>query len=170
MADSIPLSTFPAPLAHLLLYGGDGLPAAWGPVTAIARGVWDPLAGVVREPTGRREYDPLAPQHYVPRLPLDAASPWPARMAVVAAHLLGGEEIRGASVYWSDAVLLTLAWLIDGDRESVCFNAETGEEVYFGHWNLPTLPAHLSAHSPEVALLLALYAVPAIKARVEALQ
>ena len=168
--DSALLSTFPAPLAHLLLCGGGGLAAAWGPMTAIARGVWDPLAGVVREPTGRREYDPLAPQHYVPRLPLDPASPWPARMAVVAAWMLGVQEIRGASLYWSDITILTCASLVDGDREYLGWSAETGEEYYIGELNLPTLPGHLNNHDPEVALLLALWDVPELRARVEATQ
>jgi hypothetical protein len=35
--------------------------------------------------------------------------------------------------------------------------------------DLPTLPAHLALHPPEVALLMALFDVPEIRARVEAL-
>ena len=115
------------------------------------------------------EYCPLEePEGW--SIPLDPASPWPARMAVVAAWMLGVQEIRGASLYWSDVTILTCASLVDGDREYLGWSAETGEEYYIGELNLPTLPSHLNNHDPEVALLLALWDAPELRARVEATQ
>lgn len=166
------LSVLPAPLLRLVLLGGGGLGPAWGPMT-----VTDDFYGRINcvwgngwavgyagyETDGRwRIGDGNAAS-----ISLFPSSPWPARLALVAAHLLGGEEIRGASVYLSDPWKVVCAWLVDGDRESLCWHTDTGDELYCGGLCLPTLPAHLAQHPPEVALLLALWDVPDVRARVE---
>jgi hypothetical protein len=102
---------------------------------------------------------------------IDSASPWAARLAVVAAWMLGRS---GVSVWIGDNdVFLTLN--IATDRNTiiqVAWHRSTGQR-YAGSVpapNLPTLPTHLAAHPPIVALLLALYDVPEIMARVDAVR
>lgn len=186
----IPLSTFPPALARLLLCGGGGLPAAWGPLFDARDQMWpwdaarrhvlqydDRPAGLIHW----RSHPFSAPTGW--SLPLEA-SPWPARMAVVAAWMLelqkgaplGGRIFRRTEIEGFQATRLhlfrwdapyTIRWLPDGSAE---FTRDDGRR--WCRWpalNLPTLPTHLTLYPPEVALLLALYDVPEIKARVEAL-
>lgn len=172
MADSIPLSAFPAPLAHLLLCGGGGLVPAWGPLHHVQTHEadvypWDPMIGKASGLPGYLYDD--GPRIECWTLPLDA-SPWPARMALVASHLLCRPKpsILAAHIE-ADEDVIRLYYFAGPMNGSRCWYRSTGMDA--GRLDdLPTLPTHLSAHPPEVALLLALYDVPAIKARVEALQ
>lgn len=90
---NIPLSAFPAPILRLILCGGEGLAPAWGPLTHADEDYetpWYPTFGaaIVSSDEGRGylHADPLnEPDDWF--MPLDDASPWPARLAVVAACL-----------------------------------------------------------------------------------
>jgi hypothetical protein len=102
---------------------------------------------------------------------LDAESYWITRLAVTAAWML----VRSGVGVWigDNDVFLTLN--IATDRNTiiqVAWHRSTGQR-YHGSIpapSLPTLPAHLAAHPPVVALLLALYDVPEIRARVDAVR
>lgn len=91
---NIPLSIFPAPLLRLILCGGNGLPSAWGPLMERVddependrRWTLDRYGHVMnREHLGSRT--PMSEEAGRWFMPLDDASPWPARLAMVAACL-----------------------------------------------------------------------------------
>ena len=177
---NIPLSTFPAPLLRLILCGGNGLPMAWGPLDGTYHGgstedsAWHPRREVAITSKGAEYHllsdDPdelfAGDEGWV--FPLDAASPWPARLAMVAAWMLGRS---GVGVWLGDNdVFVTLN--IATARNTiiqVAWHRSTGQR-YVGSVpapSLPALPQHLQTHPPAVALLLALYDVPEIRVRVE---
>ena len=147
------LSTFPPDLLRLVLCGDDVLPAAYGPMSALAFGVWDPQAGIVRESTLRREYDPFRQPERV-RLPL---AHWSPRLAQVTARLLDLDDeparidMRGRD---SGRVGLSL-W----GRLVATWEVADGRAIAddFDAPDLPTLPRLLTDHAPEVALLLAVW-------------
>jgi len=58
--------------------------------------------------------------------------------------------------------------LADTGPDVLCWDVETGAAIGDGR-DLPTLPAHLLTHDPAIALLLSLFDVPEIRAKVEAL-
>lgn len=172
---NIPLTTFPAPLPRLILCGRPGLAPAWGPVRDQYGYLWpwNPLAHDVAWPRGDSgegiTLAPLAsPEAW--SLPLDAASPWPARLAMVAALMASAWMPEGVSA----EVVLGECWLhlytysggVADIRAWACDDGGNIEPGAVG-LDLPTLPQHLQTHPPTVALLLALYDVPEIRARVE---
>lgn len=180
MSESIPLSTFPMPLLRLILCGGGGLSAAWGPLVNQHGDAypWWP------DEEGSLGFSDVPGEHGYYRaeviraasgwsLPLNTSSPWPARLAMVAAWVvdqypelgpIAGVEVAAEDEYLRVRILrhgclYGLDWLVsDGG------NLEPGGEPL----DLPTLPTHLAFHTPAVAILLALYDVPEIRARVEA--
>ena len=171
---NIPLSTFPAPLLRLILCGGKGLAPAWGPLKHTDEDCetpWCPTFGaaIVSSDEGRGylHTDPINESDGW-SIPLDDASPWPARLAMVAAWMLGRSGVGG----WlgDNDVFVTLN--IATDRNTivqVAWHRSTGQRYMGGvpAPSLPTLSQHLQAHPPAVALLLALYDVPEIRVRVE---
>lgn len=190
MADHADLSIFAWPLLRLILCGGKGLAPAWGPVLHT-----DPTDGGPWVNTGEWAWNPNE-QRCVRRdragyfifdgdrrwaIPLDAASPWPARLALVAAWMKWGEVPLWAAVAmdaprWLGAVPalhLSARFLRGGWEGKSCvyrWLAGTGAARITNAMEpaLTTLPQHLGVHPPIVALLLALYDMPEIRARVEA--
>lgn len=175
------LSTFPSPLARLILCGGGGLPPAWGPIQGGlygSRWTWDPergVAGIYGPEEFRCGFHGVLECPETWHLPLDAASPWPARLATVAAWMVW-QTVPVAAVVsetegyvWIEMIDHRDGWL----RKTCAVAWRMSDGVCFGgRWgdvHLPTLPTHLANHPPTVALLLALYDVPEIRARVEAL-
>lgn len=172
-----PLSTFPAPLLRLILCGGGGLAPAWGPIISWDGHLWTldrsgfALRMVMLDGEPIRSGVPVLERPALWSLPIDAASPWPARLALVAAWIARADKQRidGAGFvldepWWrlyslSDGLLYEHTWrLDDGGNIEPC---DTG-------FDLPTLPQHIQTHHPAVALVLALWDVPEIRARIEA--
>lgn len=177
--DHVLIAALPPPLARLILCGGEGLPAAWGPVLHVCgqRLVWDGAeqvahAGASMSGSARElRLTPDSPW----RLPLDH---WCDRLALVAAWMLG-MKTRAARVRWHGpewwvsldvwpdrgGVLDMFEWTRSGRLRRSAWSV--------GAPNLPTLntllPMFGGEHNPSVALLLSLWDVPEIRARVEAL-
>ena len=101
-------------------------------------------------------------------LPLDAASPWSARLAMVAAWMVSGRS-EFASIHQHLSDLIVLASWRGPWQEPERWTWTGRGWAAASPFPLPTLPAHLANHPPAVALILALYDVPEIRARVEAL-
>ena len=190
---NIHLNAFPTPLLRLILCGGKGLAPAWGPLAKDkqVRWMWDPWRQFVQmyddSPVGItywREYPAHAPESW--SIPFDDASPWPDRLAMVAAYLTWLDtspkvllnppefDMLAASIdlvfdEWEKGRVVALTRLAHrGPLPSVHtwkWSAKTG--FCWGNGpRLTTLPEHLHTH-PTVAMLLALYDVPEIRARVE---
>ena len=175
------LTTFEAPLLRLILCGGGGVPGAWGPLLHGGSGVlgcgdpnwghwvWDPAMGAAVRPN--RAHTQVVDYAERWSLSLDPASPWPARLALVAAWLASAWMPSGAVA----EVAICERWLhiytySGGASDVRSWACDDGGNIEPGavRLDLPTLPTHLAAHPPVVALLLALYDVPEIRARVEA--
>lgn len=173
-----PLNTFPTPLLRLILCGSKGLALAWGPLDGSAIGgsaavsAWHPWREVAI--TDRRvEYALLDEEDGDLTgwaLPLDADSPWPARLALVAAWMASAWMPAGVSA----EVIPGECWLhlytySGGVADIRAWACNDGGNIEPGAVQLdsPTLPQHLQTHPPTVALILALYDVPEIRARVE---
>ena len=170
------LSTFPLPLLRLVLLGGGGLAPAWGPLLDKGGKVWawlpDTQQAVLTAHTVHTT-SPLRPSLSVLSLPLDASSPWPARLAMVAAWVV--EMPAGFAVIGTDRIegvgpFLRLTVWEGGTGHFPLYSVQWSCLGGAGHGrrNLPTLPAYLANHPPEIALPLALFDVPEIRARVEA--
>jgi hypothetical protein len=117
---------------------------------------------------------------------LDAESYWITRLALIAAWMLGRKYIIGASVEVEDdyhLLMLSVSMRAHlggkNDAEPMFMRGHVSHTLTWcdrdgsgddGKNNLPTLPTHLAAHPPIVALLLALYDVPEIMARVDAVR
>lgn len=160
-----PISAFPAALLRPILCGGGNLPPAYGPLLDSARGLlWmgDPGRAIDHGLPGVQE----SPESC--HIPLDPASPWPARLAQVAVWMITGWAPPFASV---DDELLGLVVLSqwrgpwqEPERWSwVRRNGRASSATF----DLPTLAEHRSNHPLHAALLLALYDVPEIRARME---
>lgn len=168
---NIPLSAFPAPLLRLILCGGKGLAPAWGPLADVdgAMCSWHPYRGEVFVSGDYTTTDPTLDAGSW-SLPLDDASPWPARLAAVAAWMLN-QPCRAAYIQPETPELFHSLVMMPADPMAVKMVlvgwCEDGINTLWGGVNLPTLPQHLQAHPPTIALLLALYDVPEIRARVE---
>ena len=169
-----PLSTFPAPLLRLILCGGKGLAPAWGPLlrNSQVRWAWDPGRRCVQmyddQPDGvtRWVMNPTFDQNGW-SLPLDADSPWPARLALVSAWMIGAGEVVAARILAGTPSGIVLEfWPINQQNDTSAWWRDDGTNGYRGP-DLRALPQHLQ-HPPAVALLLALYDVPEIRARMEA--
>lgn len=172
------LTTFPSPLLSPILCGAKGLAPAWGPLAcpdwSTQAYAWNPMTCDVTFPRGMSEESSGPPRPLVTpeawSLPLDAASPWPARLAMVAALMASAWMPEGVSA----EVVLGECWLhlytysggVADIRAWACDDGGNIEPGAVG-LDLPTLPQHLQTHPPTVALLLALYDVPEIRARVE---
>lgn len=175
-----PLSTFPTPLLRLILCGGKGLAPAWGPVLQAGSQVlgcgdpnygqwaWDAVLGAAVRPDRAPKCLLDKPDGW--SIPLDATSPWPARLAMVAAWMASAWMPAGVSAEVCHGerwiCLYTYSERASDVRSWACgdgANIEPGAVLV----DLPTLPQHLQTHPPAVALLLALYDVPEIRARVE---
>jgi hypothetical protein len=103
-------------------------------------------------------------------MPLDAESPWPARLALVAAWMLR-RLMKGApelSVIDVDADVLFLTGICGMAGWCIATGSDDPDLCFYAAPNLPTLPQYLQAHPPAVALVLALWDVPEIRARIEA--
>lgn len=174
----INLTTFEAPLRRLILCGGGALPTAYGPVESRDGHRWTldssgfALRMVLLDGEPIRSGTPLLERPDLWSLPLDPASPWPARLALVAALLASAWMPPGAAA----EVAIYKCWLhlytySSGVADVRAWACNDGGNIEPGavRLDLTTLPAHLAAHPPVVALLLALYDVPEIRARVEAL-
>lgn len=165
-------SVFPLPLLQLVLCGGKGLAPAWGPLHHVHTHEdevypWDPVILAASSLPSHLRDDGARIEMW--SLPLNADSPWPARLALVAAWMVGNSG--GSSALIHAGINLTLMTVTA--RPSIIqamWATESGlrldSQVPWPH--LPTLPTHLDAHPPSVALLLALYDVPEIRARVDA--
>lgn len=175
MSDNAPavmLSTFASPLRRLILRGGGGLPPAWGPLVAADGSeccVWSGdidrafnLSGCVLNPPSGWS------------LPLNDASPWLERLAKIATWMLHPRHRYLCAIVDVSKEFFTLTrvrftnherGLGMGDWTWSLGNGKTENSPI----DLPTLPAYLANHPPAVALLLALYDAPEIRARVEAL-
>ena len=169
------LSTFPLPLLRLVLLGGGGFAPAWGPLFHTQRGLtaFDPWYSVPCGDHYVRLPHPALSEVEGWSLPLDASSPWPARLAMVAAWVV--EMPAGFAVIGTDRIegvgpFLRLTVWEGGTGHFPLYSVQWSCLGGAGHGrrNLPTLPAHLATRPPEVALLLALFDVPEIRARVEA--
>ena len=162
------LSVFEPPLQRLILCGGGGLPAAYGPLVRYDGTVfiWSPTTETAHPADGLgADLHPLKiPACFV--LPLDH---WRARLALVAVGVLFQHRPRFAQVcpQVDGCILLAVyagpfhepgrhLWSLTGGGDAAARN-------------IPALPAHLTAHDPHVAVPLALWDVPDIRARVEAL-
>ena len=174
---NIPLSTFSAPLLRLILCGGKGWPPAWGPLVGKSGKIWawHPLdMWPARNDYQLQAGGPLA-SPLLWSMPLDATSPWPARLAMVAAWMLdvpcfaAHVQPETPELFFSLVMmpvdpmaeeLRFVAWCDDGSEANTEANGQHGVP-------LPSLSQHLQTHPPAVALLLALYDVPEIRARVE---
>jgi len=178
------LNTFPAPLSRLILCGGGGLAPAWGPLKD-ALGMtwpWDPhdedIAWPPGCPSGTRAIwcqPPLAaPQQW--SIPLDAESPWPARLALVAAWMvvppMQRKYIAAANIEITPSSICLRVWLGGGEPINYEWDLQDAEGAC--SWSgllVPapsTLPQHIQTHPPVVALVLALWDIPEIRARIEA--
>ena len=194
-SDMAPLKTFAAPLQRLILCGGGGLPPAWGPLlpAGSAEPTYTLWHGSQRGPVAVSPFHHMFVPMEAPEawsIPLDASSPWPARLGLVAAYLAW--QYTRPEVRISQPETDMLAGSIDstyyewemGDvialtRFAHCgalpngrtwrWSVKTGMYWDYGMPRLPTLPTHLANHQPVVALPLALYDVPEIRARVDAL-
>ena len=168
------LSTFPLPLLRLVLLGGGGFAPAWGPLFHTQRGLtaFDPWYSVPCGDHYVRLPHPALSEVEGWSLPLDASSPWSARLAMVAAWMLSPRHrYLAATIACSEGyVALTRVRLTDLERGLAMGDWTWGAngKSENAEVNLPTLPAHLATRPPEVALLLALFDVPEIRARVEA--
>lgn len=186
----IPLSTFPEPLRRLILCGDPdkGLPPAWGPLVQEAK--WH-ASGVLIQPlyhddmdmprvrdigTGNEERLDVGRWHQAWFLPMDGASPWPARLALVCGLLATpqafgdagapiGARVRVSKRDGRPSMRLDLCWCPPGSHDTEWYlDAGSGPLVaganlrYGGHI-LTTLPTHHAAHPdhPAVGLLLALW-------------
>lgn len=170
-----PLDVFPDALRSLLLRGGDGLPCAYGPIKSRDGHLWtlDPSGFALRmvmldgEPI--RSGVPVLERPELWFLPLDAESPWPARLALVAAWMASAWMPSGAFA----EVILGDCWLhlytySGGVADIRAWSCDDGGNMEPGavRSDLPTLPQHLQTRPPAVALVLALWDVPDIRARV----
>ena len=174
------LRSFPPALARLVLLGAGELPAAWGPMKGDGTEVvWDPRRGVVLSRLGER--DPLQDMgRWDWSLPLDASSPWPARLATVAAWMLQPtlpvrvarlrapdkhyEHYQLWASYLSDSTVWRYEWRLNGKGDAAILRGATEDRQ--PSLDLSTLPQWHALHPPEVALLLALYDVDEIRGRV----
>ena len=189
-----PLNTFPAPLLRLILCGGGGLAPAWGPLDHIdgESVAWNPLDAVALMDDGAGDppirWRPLAlPGLW--SLPLDAESPWPVRLALVAAYLTWLAttpkiiinphkfDMIAASVdldydEWEQGQVVKLTRFAHRGPVPSAFSwvwsTATGRAWTPGAPYLLAAPALLAQHPPAVALVLALWDVPGIRARIEA--
>lgn len=175
----VSLTTFDAPLLRLILCGGGGLAGAWGPVlgheldgTPRIPWLWDPRIKCFVNGSCRRDPFDARDLREGWSLLLDDASPWPARLALVAALLASAWMPSGAAA----EVVLGECWLhlytySGGASDVRSWACDNGGNIEPGavRLDLPTLSTHLAAHPSVVALLLALYDVPEIRAWVEAL-
>lgn len=160
------LSSFPSQLQQLVLLGGGGLGPAWGPLDHVADGryLWD--GHYIAYPVNTRCFSRTVlrgPSQW--SLSLSSSSPWPARLALVAARLLCRQNppVLAAHIE-ADEDMVRLYYFAGAMNGSRCWYCRSGEDA--GRIdNLPTLPAHLIAHPPEVALLLALWDVEEVRAR-----
>lgn len=163
------LSVFPPPLLRLVLCGGGGLPVAYGPLHRYdgAMCVWEPLTGFALA-LDQRGRDPLLDLDGY-RLPLDH---WRLRLAVVAAWMLMPRHAYLCAHIEAGSKFLALTRVRFTEHERGMAIGDWTWDVGSGRTenaqiDLPTLPSHLLAHDPAVALLLALYDVPEIRAKVE---
>lgn len=164
--DHVLIATFPHPLARLVLCGGEGLPAAWGPVVRASDGVWtwNPLTQRAIRPATIEQPALLSePDGWT--LPLGH---WRPRLAVVAAWMLGWHKVIAADVQADRGGVVLRGWSHTSDAIWVRRWGPTGIASPAGR-DLYTLPAHLRDHDPAVALLPSLFDVPEIRARMEAL-
>lgn len=180
------LATLPASLQRLVLLGAPGLPAAWGPlVEGSGPVVWtfDANSGHALRPEPDADggcivsYQSVldSPKRWT--LPLDPESPWRARLAVVAAWVLGMDEGPAKGLEPYGAAILRMA---HSDYLNLCgwWGTSSGgpRHAEVERWagllprasDLPTLPQHLAAHPPEVALLLALWDAGVVQRRLKA--
>ena len=161
------LSIFPAPLRELILLGGNGLEAAWGPLVCVNGYTWtlDASGYGVRVPAGSdgpvRTGAPVVEIPHLLSLPL---THWRARLAMVAAHLLNIETPACYIQVETDDVWLSL-YLLDpeplGERTITASWRPDGSSANENHEvdipDLPTLPTHIATHAPEVALVSAIW-------------
>lgn len=174
---NVNLAVFPAPLLRLILRGGHGLTPAWGPLAcpdwSTRAYVWNPMAYDVTFPRGMSQESggpprPLvAPESWF--MPLDDDSPWPARLAMISTWLVDPSRVMPSCVRDNgDDTISLIAW----DGSDILWEARwtmggvVVEPTDRPGLNLPTLAQHLQAHPLIVALPLALYDVPEIRARV----
>ena len=174
------LTTFEAPLLRLILCAGDGLAPAYGPLFGPrigdmeqARFIWDGEGIALLDGDDESVYGLLDAGRDLDGwlMPLDA-SPWPARLALVAALLASAWMPSGVSA----EVAICERWLhlytySGGASDVRSWACNDGGNIEPGavRLDLPTLPTHLADHPPVVALPSALFDVPEIRARVEAL-
>lgn len=162
------LSVFPAPLARLILRGGAELPWAFGELHRVESPgqiahLWDPRLCYAHGAFGE---DPLTrPERWA--VPLAATSPWPARLARVAAWML---RWRSTPV---DIEFTTTSLYLQSREGAARWNPRTGKCLPDQtdaslEPDLPTLPNRIvEVRYPVAALPLALFDLPELKARVE---
>lgn len=174
------LTVFPSSVLRAILCGGEGLPAAWGPLECTHRfaasdGQWVWGEGHTLRPDRRGfGFDTLTRLGAHWRLPLEH---WRARLARVSAWMLGAVDVLAAAVVVRSTGLSLWVWP-QGDEgadppDPTCYRWALDGEADAGggsFYDLPSLPVHMRDHDPHIALLLALYDVPEIRARVEAVK
>ena len=157
------LSAFPFPLLRPILCGAGDLPPAYGPLQGGLYGsiwMWDPTRA---DDHGAIE----APESW--HLPLDPASPWPARLARVAVWMITGWAPPFASVDDDLTGIVVLSGWCGPWKEPERWSwVRRNGRAASAAFDLPTLAEHRSNHPIHTALLLALYDVPEIRARMEA--
>lgn len=164
----IPTTLFPANLCRLILFGGGGLPPAYGPICAETRqpgahafGVWDGSRGSLHL-NGQVEKT-VSTDWFLPTTEQD---PWPSRFAHVAAAMAFGGTWRSATIDAFAASVRLTAWTPGVERTTLWDLFGSPDQ---GDLRLRTLVRHRQMIEwGNVALLLALYDVPAIKAHVDA--
>ena len=172
------LNIFEPALQRLILCGGGGLPAAYGPLVCVNGYTWtlDASGYALRIPAGGQE--PIRSALAVLALPAMWTLPldhWRSRLALVAAWMIAPpmslKYLAAARldptpdsiclrVWLGGGDTMTYEWALSGDSGACSW---AGRAVPLPH----TLPVHLTQHEVHVALLLALYDVPKIRARLE---
>lgn len=179
------LSILPSPILRLVLLGGGGLAPAYGDLLDPwgSRWAWHPVERLALRGSVRGGAEVLGDTEKW-SLDLSPGSPWPARLALVAA-LLSQSTLEPWLI--DEAVAAKITYILAYRKQPPQFRVELAWWTGYSHrvywWGtlepdrlsvgirpgllLSTLAGHLATHDSHAALLLALWDVPEVRARVE---